>query len=231
MAYKRKGRRGRRIGRRSRPEVKKALHNSGLLQFNGLVSGSGDILQLQPVIQQSNSEFGRNGASINLLSCRIRGTITISDDYMAPNVASNRIGVRLMVLKPKSYAQGDAMPPAYLERLLEFTIGGYTGTMLDFTCPINREMFTPVIDKHFYMYKAVAAATHINDIKGATKFFNFKLPGKVLKYDQTVSGNYPTNFPYIMCLGFTSLNGAGVNPTTFTPIAMEYNSIWRYTDY
>jgi len=230
MAYRRRRRFSRR--RRSpRPEIKKAVLINPLVSFNGKISGSGDVLPLQPVIIQGTGDSNRVGAKIRVHSINIRGVITYNDSYINADQKSNRIGVRLLVLRPKSYSQGDAMPAAYLERLLEFTTGGFTGALNDFMCPINKEMFTAVVDKKFYMSKSAVSATNVNELRHTTKFFNIRLPGKVMTYDNVVSTQYPTNFPYIMCLGFVYLNGIGQDSDpSYAPIQMQCQSIWSYSD-
>lgn len=238
MAYgRRRGRRSvrRRSSRRlparlRQPEMKHAVVKQAVTLFNGGINSAGDGLQLLPGISLGTSEVARIGSDINLSHIDVRGVINMG---FASTAANTKIGVRMFVLKAKNVNDWKLFKDnfaSYYTKLIEFSTAGFDGSVESFLNPVNRDYFTVVKDKKFYlsqpyMYTNAGAVERTNTMK----MFSFRLPGKRLRYDEDHATNIPTNYPYLMFLGYCHLDGSGPDVTD-TNVSLQYTSVAYYTD-
>jgi len=219
-------------------ETKTNVFTSNVTAFNQQINSSGDCLRLMPAIANGTAENQKIGNNIKLQSLNIRGVLTFT---LGQTVADNvRIGVRLMVLRPKKYNDWNAGSLDFntnYTKLLEGTTTGFQGTLQQFNTPTNNDYFSVVMDRRFYMSQSVqqsgVATPGQSYISETTKFVNFKVPyttNKKLIYDQDSSLDESTNFPYFMILGYTKLSGASADATGTSYLTFQYTATAKYED-
>lgn len=248
--YRRKRilRRPRRVMRRSnvrrrrivrsmpKPEMKTQIYSPNTLTFNQYISATGDCLRLIPSISQSTIGSGRVGDSINLCSLNVRGVITLGSlDYATE--ANCRIGVRVMVLRAKRYADWNIASSNFATDSYKLLEGNtqFTGYLYDFTTPINRDFFSVIKDKRFYLSRSHSNSGTIDymlDKSYAAFNWNLKYHKRKLRYhDSTNGATDPVNYPYFMCIAYTKLNGDSPALSGTTGINLQYTTTAKFTDY
>lgn len=218
-------------------ETKVAVFNSNVTAFNQQINATGDCMRLMPAIANGTAENQKLGNVIKLQSLNIRGVLTFQ---LGQTTADNtRIGVRLMVLRPKRYGDWNAGATDFATnytRLLEGTNTGFQGTLAQFNTPVNHDYFSVVMDKRFYMSQSVTpggATPGQPQVSETTKFVNFSVPytkNKKVIYDQDYSLDEPINFPYFMVVGYTKLSGAAADAVGTTYLTFQYNATAKYED-
>lgn len=245
---KRRGRRPRKASKSFVKKVKKIIHKNveskqafATVVGKTLVSGantSASIMGIMPSIQQSVFENGRVGQQIRLQSLTLKGHFVMSDTTLLGNI---RLGVRMMVVSPKSYANGDGAVANYnvwMPGLLKKggTASAFTGIISDLYAPINTDVVTKYFDKVFYVttpYKTTGT-TSVNtvaELSNTVRFFRKTFKTKrLLKYDPNVAGGIaPVNYGPLLLCGYVKLDGS--TPDTVTSmITINYDAIVKYED-
>lgn len=221
-------------------ETKIVVYNSNVTAFNQSINSTGDCLRLMPQISIGGNQSQRIGNTIKLQSLKIRGVLTFAvPQALAVNC---RIGVRMMILRPKAYkdwvaganAFGVGSGNASYTKLLEnpTLASGFNGSLQDFNNPTNSDCFSVVVDKRFYMSMSYTGTLgHTPEMFNTTKFVNLEVPycrNKTLLYDD--SSSEPNQFPYFMVLGFCKLDGSVFDSSVTTNLTFQYNATARYED-
>lgn len=221
-------------------ETKIAIYNSNVTAFNQQISFSADALRILPDIQNGSGQGQRNGNVIKIQSLNIRGVLTFA--LAQTNSAYTRIGVRMMILRPKAFSDWNSAAAVFgnvsgigsYTRLLEGSNSGFTGSLIDFNTPPNLDAFSVVADKRFYMSQSQAASTaggHTVDVNNSTKFINISVPysaGRTLRYDD--NNTQPLDYPYFMVLGYTKLDGTAQDLPAVSYLTFQYNTTCKYED-
>lgn len=212
-------------------ETKVANYSSNVTAFNQQMNSTGDCLRIMPQIAASVNQNGRIGTEIKLQGIQLRGTLTFT---LGQTSASNtRVGVRMLILRSKRFDDWNAAALDFASsynKLLEGSATGFTGLVTDFNTPVNRELFSVVADKRFYMSQSVGVST--SDLVNTTKFINMKIPytRRKIKYDNEYSALEAANFPLFALIGYTKLDGSIADAGATTYLTFQYNTTAYYED-
>jgi len=218
-------------------ETKTASVELTLTGFNSGVSSSADCIRVLPNIANGVLDNQRIGDQIRCQRLRIKGHI-LMDPATYQNYNSTRIGVRLLVVQPKMFAEFNYAQSnfnVWQTNLLKRggTTVGFTGLISDLYSDVNTDAVTKLYDKVMYMNQPlVYSAAGAVDIGNTCKFFNIslKVKNKLLKYDQSISSAIqPTNYSPIFILGYSHLNGSAPD-TGSTQISCAFLSDLYYED-
>jgi len=218
-------------------EKKTCTYNSNVTAFNQQINSTGDCLRLMPIITQGTAENQRIGNEIKLKSLNIRGVLTFT--LGQTTAANTRIGVRVLILKAKRYMDWNASASDFgtnYTKLLEGSTTGFQGSLADFNTPINRDYFTVVSDKRFYMSQSTQqsgiATPGQPQVSQTTKFINMKIPysRRNIQYDQDFNNGEPLNYPYMMVVGYSKLGGEVADGAGASYLTLQYNTTATYTD-
>lgn len=207
---------------------------------NGDVSASTNFVKLMPLISQGTGQYNqRVGNEIRLKSLEIKMLLNLALADLTTTLTRNTaIGVRVMILRQKdensqlgviANFQGNKL----LEQgnILSPGPGSFTGDTWDLITKINREQFAVRYDKVFQL-----DAPHRFDNTGVqfpckTKVMSHTLKfgkkGLKLTFGDGTSEN-PTNFPYIMVIGYASTATGAVPENDL--VRYSYTSNASYTD-
>lgn len=215
-------------------EKKVVIHNSNVTAFNQAISSSGDCLRIMPTIALGTSQSARTGNKITIKSLKLQGVITAQ--LTLSGTSQQRIGVRLMIVKARdanSWQLGAANFTSDYTKLIEGQITGFSGLVTDWNGWINRDFFTPLVDKRYRITVGGVAAGQNYQTWNSYKCINFdfkKLRNKILQYEPDEDADDPINFPYFMLLGYAYLDG-GLPDSLQTYVTMQYNTKVEYVDY
>lgn len=214
-------------------ETKCVTYSTTPTAFNQQMQTQGDALRIMPSISLGTLQNQRVGNEIKLQSIQIRGVITFALNMTA--IANTRIGVRLLVVKAKRFQDWNAgatdFGTSYL-RLLENTNTGFVGEVSQFNTPINKDYYTCIVDKRFYLSQSQTAGGPTTEVFNSTKFVNFKLPyaRRKLIYDDAYIPGESNNFPYFMLIGYCKLDGTSADVSTIANLTFQYVSTAKYED-
>lgn len=220
-------------------ETKMAYHALTTTSYNSAIDANTDTSKCIPAIAQGTGDNSRIGDQIRAQSCVIKGAIVYNPSTgQYGTYANSRLGVRLMVVQPKQYANIDNVQnnaSTWLTYLLKKggSPVGFNGNLSDLWAPINSDAITKYYDKVFYLdapYQATAVGS--TTMGRSTKIFKIplKLRNKLIKYDNSVSsGQYPTNYAPVVVLGYVHMDGSSPDTLT-TAVQMTYDSIFTYED-
>lgn len=218
---------------------------SQIQNYNSSINSSGDNNFVVPNLGQGFGDNMRNGDQITGKKLTLKGHfITRFTGAAGSTYYQNcRIGVRLMLIQPKSYAgQGNisANSTTWMATLLKNggTTKGFTGLISDLYSPINTDAITSYYDRVYFVQNpysnAVLGSTANNLLMpvGTTKFFSktIKLRNKVIKYDNSIdSGLTPVNYNPTLLIGYSYLDGTSGDSVT-TQIGFSWVGILDYED-
>jgi len=219
-------------------ETKVKVFQSSTTAYNAPLNAVGDCLRLLPDCGNTVNQDGKIGNEIRMQSLNLRGVITMALKQTTDN--NVRLGIRLSIIKAKRFADWQAAALDFGatagSRLLEGNLTTNLGTVPQFTTPINRDYYSVVYDKRFYMSQSLqAVGTSVADTHYTTKFINIKIPysRKTLKFDQNYDGNQPTNWGYFMLINYCKLDGTS---DTIPPaageslVSLQYTTVMKYED-
>jgi len=223
-------------------ETKTAVHQSNVTAYNAPLSATGDCLRLIPAIAQNATQNGLLGAEIRMQSLNLRGVMTFQLSQTTAN--NTRIGVRLTILRAKRFDDWNAAATDFATnytRLLEVPAGIINGqnlgTLTQFNCPINRDYFSVVADKRYYLSQSlnVSPGTTTNSTVYTTKFVNMNIPysRRIVKFDQGFDTDDAVNYPYFMLINYCKLDGSSdVTPPSAgeSLLTFQYVTTMKYED-
>jgi len=188
-------------------------------------------MQLMPNILNGTSNSTKIGNQIRLKSLRVRGVLTCTISQTTAN--NTRFGVRLLILRAKrfsDYLQTTTDFATNYTRLLEGTNTGFLGSLAQFNTPINKDYFSVVMEKKYYITLSQGASTA--EMFNTTKFINFTVPysKRLLNYDENFDSDTPVNYPYVMLMGYTKLTGDAADGDGTTYMNFQYTSTASYED-
>lgn len=215
----------------ARTETKVAVYQSNVTAFNQQVNSSGDCLRLMPSISQGTGQGQRVGNSIRLKSLHIRGVLTFT---LGQTTAANcRIGVRMMIFRCKRFSDWQQTQTDFgssYARLLEGSVNGLNGDLANWNTPANRDYFSVVKDKRFVMTLSQGSSTA--EVFNCVRHYKFKIPysQRKLVYDENYDVDDSVNYPYVMVLGYTKLDGSVPDLATTTYLTNQYTTTAKYED-
>ncbi len=231
--------------------VNRAIPSGNVLNSSD-PGNTGNFYKILPEIDQSvTGEAGRAyntriGNEINLKEIDITGHISYANSNTGQNVYENgKLAVRVMILRSKAINDQellfDEMPTDTLIRFGNQAAAGPNGTgsfggfSLDAFRALNRDTFSVRYDKIIYLDAPVilpgSTQPDVTVIPSRSKLFKHKLKfgknGLKLKYSAQADVN-PNNFPYFMCIGYSSMSGTSVPDDNLVRVTMS--CVGTYTD-
>ena len=225
---------------------------SGIVVNADNAATTGNFYKILPEIEQSaTGEAGRAyntriGNEINLKEIDLHGYLSHVDDVTADISYPNaKLAVRVMILRAKEINDGEVlfnnMPTDTLLRFGTFDATGtsgpspFSGFVLDPFRDINRDTFAVRYDKVFQVHAPTliggTTSTTAGVIPSTTRIFRHKLKfgktGLKLKYSAS-SDLEPNNFPYFLCVGYSSTTGSSAPENG--KVKMTMSCIGTYTD-
>ena len=209
---------------------------------NGDVASSSNFVKLMPLISQGDGQYNqRNGNEIRLKSLNVKMLLnSVLSSASTSTLANAGIGVRVMILRQKDQnSQLGVISDFQGNKLMEngeITSPGpaqFTGETWNLVQKVNREQFSVRYDKVFYIDNPFKQGTGGNAVQFPTKTkimehtLRFGKQGLKLTFGDGASEN-PTNFPYIMVLGYASTTGQDVPSNAL--IRYSYSATANYTD-
>lgn len=223
-------------------ETKIASTTLGFTGFNSSITSVGDALTVLPQVLQGVSQAGRIGSAITPLKLVIRGYVVYRSDTYQPAVM---LGGRLFCWSDKTVSNYTVATTGGLT--LNLLDGGGTsqtfdGTVYRYELPHNNDQYKFYHDKKFrvmknFGYTNTLATTSTNAMTSIEPSmyhpFTITIPAskmpKQLKYDATLSANYPVNFAPYLSIGYCDLLSYGPDVTP-TQLGMTFTSTLYYKD-
>jgi len=219
-------------------ETKTAVFQSSTTAYNAPLTATGDCLRLLPDVNNNFNQATKIGNEIRMTSLNLRGVITMGLKQTTDN--NVRIGVRLSIIKAKKFNDWNAAAIDFGTtagaRLLEGSLTTNLGTVPQFNTPINRDYYSVVYDKRFYLAQSLqAVGTTMASTVYTTKFVNIKIPysRRTLKYDENSSATQPVNYGYFMLINYCKLDGTSdVTPPSSgeSLVSFQYVTTMKYED-
>lgn len=209
---------------------------------NGDVAASSNFVKLMPLIQQGTAQYNnRIGNEIRLKSLDIKVLLNMAlSTASVTSIENAGIGVRVMILRQKDQNSqlgviSDFQGNKLMENGAVLSPGPakFTGDTWNLVQKINREQFAVRYDKVFYMdnpYKqdiGDAGVQFPTRTKVMSHTLRFGKQGLKLTFGDGASEN-PTNFPYIMVVGYASTTGQGIPSSNL--VRYSYSANANYTD-
>ena len=258
MPYKKGSARGKTFEKKVkdiiRDEIQDEAENKvGVIGFNdttvntaaipsGDVAASTNFVKLMPLISQGVGQYNnRVGNEIRLKSLDIKMLLNVAMAGASTTaLADAGLGVRVMILRQKDQnSQLGIISDFQGTKLLEQGSietpgpGNFTGESWDLVQKVNREQFSVRYDKVFYIDSPFKQATGGHAVQFPTKTkvmkhtLRFGKQGLKLTFGDGASNN-PTNFPYIMVIGYASTTSSSVPSADL--VRYSYSSTANYTD-
>ena len=221
---------------RNSSETKTLIYTAPVATFNQQMNSTADCLRLYPAMSGGFDENQRVGNSITIKTLNIRGVLTFATGQ--PSIDNCRVGVRLLILRAKRFADWQQTATDFsgnYTKLLEGISTGFDGTLINYNAPINTDYFSCVKDMRWtFTQSQIAGGASPGQVmvNNTTKFINFNVPyttGRKVQYDKDFNATEPLNFPYVMCLGWTMLNGSAPGANTY--LTCEYVAKLNYNDF
>ncbi len=207
---------------------------------NGDVASSTNFIKLMPLISQGTAQYNnRIGNEIRLKSLDIKMLLNVALADASTDALENAgIGVRVMILRQKDQnSQLGIISDFQGNKLVEnggiLTAGPsqFVGDTWNLVQKINREQFSVRYDKVFYMdtpYRHNDTGVQFpTKTKVMSHTLRFGKAGLKLTFGDGASSN-PTNFPYIMVVGYASTTGQDAPSNNL--VRYSYTSNANYTD-
>lgn len=205
----------------------------------GNVGASTNFVKIMPLIQQGLAQYNnRVGNEINLKSIDIKMLLNTNFSQASTSVLSESgLGVRVMILRQKDQnSQLGLIDDFQGNKLLENGAilspgpASFTGNTFNLVQKINREQFSVRYDKVFYIdtpYRLSNSTTLPPKTKVMQHTLKFGKKGLKLTFGDGLSQN-PTNFPYVMVIGYASTTSANKPPDGI--VRYSYTANANYTD-
>lgn len=206
-------------------------------QFNSLIDG-GDPVPILPQFPQGVSEFGRLGDRLSVVSCHVKGSLSLNEDEEA---SVQPVRVRVMCLSQKDIKVQTQLSSFTFNRLLkvnDFAIPveniQYTGGPMSNMFPINTELFTVHYDKQFDIVPNYLGGTGPGSgaVAGLTKNninFSFKVPTpKKLTFTNDADTYCNNACPFII-VGYTYPSNQAADSISTTLVGFAH-AVVKYKD-
>jgi len=222
----------RRIARRAaKPEIKTFQQTFGTTSFNSVITNSGDILNLLPLITQGTQKYNRVGNKIFVKSFIVRMNIAWEQPAVTPAYA--KVAIRAFIACPRFLNYGAAAVGDINQLLMVNNIPrAYDGTIDTHMAPVNKDYWRVKMDKRIYMDNPVYVQAGVGPFNffptGRKTIVKNIFKNKTLQWTQ---GNlYPVNFPWQMMFGFSPLDNITAGALVTTPFNVNYTVEIRFTD-
>lgn len=199
--------------------------------FNNTISLS-DWINVIPNVSQGTASGQRIGNEIKMKGTYVKGTVNVVFPTSAGTVTTGlNLFVRLLCVIDKLQPGGGVGTVSLLERNGSATsVGGYPQ---DLYTPIDKERFTVLYDKIIKLQNPnfhTSVNGYINANIAVSRYFRFKLKGRMLKYADNTSYT-PTNYlpQFAAFVVDPSLTLPGNSPLV-TPCQYTLSSTMYYED-
>lgn len=216
-------------------ESKVSVYTSpSMVPLNQFLDTSNDCLRLIPFVPNGTAQNQKLGTEIRVQSINFRGHLIFTIPQTSVN--KTRIGVRFTILRGKRFNDWQAAQTdftANYTRLLEGVITGNQGTVAQFNTPINKDYFSTVMDKRFYMSQSLnPAATTGYATSQTCKLLNFNIPysRRKLIFEDGLDIDDPVNYPYFLLVNWCMLDGSAVTAPGDTSLSLQYTTTMKYED-
>lgn len=213
--------------------------------FNNTIS-SADCYPLCPSITQGTGDYQRLGTRIRGKYIIVRGTVTLND---AMNTGTGGFGsqsygpiiVRLLMLSCKAATNnnqiGGLSNQVNMGCLIDDRIGTgatrqFTGNNYDVYAPLNKDLFKVWFDRKVKLVPQLADTASTASFLGQrTHSFWCKIPAPAnMTFDDTSSGNEPTNYAPFLCAGWAYMNDKTPGTVDQVPVHIEAISTLYFSD-
>nr|ALE29651.1 putative capsid protein [Lake Sarah-associated circular virus-19]ALE29655.1 putative capsid protein [Lake Sarah-associated circular virus-19]ALE29656.1 putative capsid protein [Lake Sarah-associated circular virus-19] len=226
---------------RSNEETKLTSVTAGFTGYNSSISSVGDYVTCLPPVPQGTGQSQRIGQAIRPIKLVIRGYVIYSADSQ---LNARMIGGRMFCFSDKTVSNyGVATSAGANYNLLD--VGGtsqtFDGTVARYEYPHNNDQFKFYSDKKFRMMKpwgytnvgSTSTQAIVSMDKSMYRPFTITLTQKqlpaILKYDQQLNVNFPTNFAPYVALGYCDLLSYPAD-TVVTQLNMTFTSTLYFKD-
>lgn len=227
-------------------ESKAAFLTTSYVNYNSAISGLADASRIIPNIAVGSADNQRIGDQIRAQKLKLDMILQfppIVSTTLFNSPGLGRIGVRVLVVTPKSYpnwASASTAPSDWTQWLLKKggTTSGFNGNVEDLYAPVNTDAITKHFDKVFYMNQPYVlhngsttdvAINQAGITRHVKKTFNMK--NALLKYDANVdSGLTPVNKGMFLLIGYAYTDGSTAPDILTTRVRNQYTSSFIYED-
>ena len=227
-------------------ETKEAFTSISYVNYNSAISGLADAGRIIPNVTVGSNDYQRVGDQIRAQKLTFDGILQfppITGTTLMNNPGLARIGVRVMIVTPKSYpnwASASTAPSDWTQWLLKKggITSGFDGSVIDLYAPVNSDAITKHFDKVFYMNQPwINHNGSTTDVAmssaGITRHIHkvFKFKNSVFKYDSNVDGGLtPTNKGMFIVVGYAYTDGSTSPDILTTRVRMQYATRLQYED-
>lgn len=226
-------------------ETKEAYTSLASTGYKCAISAANvSFTRLVPNVAVGTADNQRIGDQVRVQSINWSGVLNMISQGTGQSDSVRRIGVRMMVLTPKSYgnwASSSANFANWQSLILKKggIVTGFTGAIDDLFAPINTDAVTCHYNRVFKFTQGSffqATGTNANGIVSyetspLVKFFKhtFRFKNRQLKFDNAIdSGLTPTNMGMVIALGYCYLDGSA--PDAVNRVSLQYHSVMKYED-
>ena len=227
-------------------ETKQAFNGIAYVNFNSAISGLADVGRIIPNIGVGANDYQRIGDQIRAQKLTFDCIVQfppITGTTLHNNPGACRIGVRIMIVTPKSYpnwASASTAPSDWTQWLLKTggTTHGFDGNVSDLYAKVNTDAITCHYNKVMYMNQPyVLHNGSTTDVAMSTagltrhirKVFNFR--NALFKYDANIDGGLtPANRGMFFVLGYCYTDGSTSPDIITTRVRAQYSAILDYED-
>lgn len=223
------------------PEIKYVGERVVDATFNNTIS-SADLYPVCPGVSQGVGDYQRLGTKIRGKYLYIRGTVSLADSMNTgsggyADQANGPIVARLLCLQSKAAKTNGAISSVPIGSLLDDRIGtgatrAFAGNSYDVYAPLNKDLFTVYMDKKVKLIPQQASGVSTYPYVGQrTHAFSCRVPApKGMSFDDTSSGNNPTNFAPFFCAAWAYVNDKVPGTADQVPVAIQAISTLYFTD-
>lgn len=206
--------------------------------FNQTISSASEMYRVLPDVTEGTAGHQRDGDKIRPKYLIVKGHIQIDDSYKDTYLPPTTL--RVMILTQRNIKSSADLSRADYAHLLKDNVGTdvarpYGGGIFDNLAPINKDLFTVLMDRKFKMREHMAAALGTTgvpiSVQGTQRTISFvkkiKCPS-TLHFDDG-NGNTPNNFAPFFCMGAVSDDNSGAISLS-TPYRATVLSELYFTD-
>lgn len=213
--------------------------------FNNTISSS-DCYPICPSITQGTGDYQRLGTRVRGKYTIVRGTVSLNDAMNTgaggyTTQSNGPIIVRVMILSCKAATNNNQIGgignQVNMGCLIDDRIGTgatrqFTGSNFDVYAPLNKDLFRVWFDKKVKLIPQEAAGVGTYPYMGQRTYsFYCKVPAPAnMTFDDTSSGNEPTNYAPFLCAGWAYANDKTPGTVDQVPVHIQAISTLYFSD-
>lgn len=205
--------------------------------FNQTISSASECYRVVPDVIEGTAGHQRDGDKIKPKYLIVKGHIQIDDSYLSTYLPPTTL--RVMLLTQRNLKCSADLSRIDYAHILKDNVGTdvarpYGGGIFDNLAPINKDLFTVLMDRKFKMREHMASQlgnANTVVVEGTQRTISFvkkiKCPA-TLHFDDS-NGNTPNNFAPFFCMGAVSDDNSGAISLS-TPYRVTVQSTLYFTD-